>query len=58
MSYLQSLYVWFDRALLSEAEGLVTNGKTVNKFNTTSVRPEPVEGKLPGVLQVPHMIIT
>ncbi|MGZ8915529.1 MAG: hypothetical protein ACXW1Z_20780 [Methylobacter sp.] len=25
----------------------------MNKFNTTTVRPEPVEGQLPGVLQVP-----
>jgi hypothetical protein len=27
--------------------------KKVNKFNTTTVRPEPVEGQLPRVLQVP-----
>jgi len=26
--------------------------KKVNKFNTTTVRAEPVEGQLPGVLQV------
>jgi hypothetical protein len=30
--------------------------KKVNKFNTTTVRPELVEGQLPGVLQVPLMI--
>jgi len=28
--------------------------KKVNKFNITTVRPEPVEGELPGVLQVPQ----
>ncbi|MDD5321910.1 MAG: hypothetical protein PHD43_15140 [Methylococcales bacterium] len=27
----------------------------VNKFNTTTVRPEPVEGQLPGALQVPQV---
>jgi hypothetical protein len=27
--------------------------KKVNKFNTTTVRPELVEGQLPGILQVP-----
>jgi hypothetical protein len=29
--------------------------KKVNKFNTTTVRPEPVEGQLPGVLQLPQL---
>jgi len=28
--------------------------KKVNKFNTATVRPEPVEGQLPVVLQVPQ----
>jgi hypothetical protein len=29
--------------------------KKVNKFDTTTVRPELVEGQLPGVLQVPQV---
>jgi hypothetical protein len=28
----------------------------MNKFNTTTVRPELVEGQLPGVLQVPQSL--
>jgi hypothetical protein len=49
--------MWFDRALLSVAEGLTTNGQKINKFNTTNVRPEPVEGALTGVLPVFQSLI-
>jgi hypothetical protein len=30
--------------------------KKVNKFNTTTVRPEPVKEQLPGVFQIPLLM--
>jgi len=37
-------FMWFDRPLLSLSNGSPMNGISVNDYNTTSVRPELVEG--------------
>ena len=53
--YPFALRAWFDGPVLSVAEGLTTNGvEAYHERVSQPVRPEFIEGRIPGVVRQAH----